>query len=51
MLCMSDALSIRTKPDGEGGGGEGGLRRSDVRNRQNYVHSFFVIFVENHICV
>ena len=47
-------------PEGEGFGksgqnrtwrGEGGLRCSDVRNWKNYIRSFLVIFVGNHICV
>ena len=31
--------------------GEGGLRCSAVRNWKNYIRSFLVIFVGNHICV
>ena len=39
-------------PDKTGlGGGRGGLRCSDVRNWKNYIRSFLVIFVGNHICV
>ena len=39
-------------PDKTGlGGGRGGLRCSDVRNWKNYIRSFLVIFVGNHISV